>query len=125
MVVMAVTAVAWGVLGYYYVTFSRLIDQSLHGERDKTFPQVFARPLELYPGQSLTSQQLIDRLNDLGYAQRPKPEKPGEFTVSANAAASRARRRRSTRAGARRASGDRRFAPRVAAAARDPISAES
>ena len=40
-------AIAWGVLGYYYVTFSRLIDQSLHGERDKVFPRVFARPLEL------------------------------------------------------------------------------
>ena len=76
---MSVAAVAWGVLGYYYVSFSRLIDQSLHGERDKTFPQVFARPLEIYRGQSLTNQQLIDRLNDLGYAQRPKPEKPGEF----------------------------------------------
>ena len=34
--------------GYYYVSFSRLIDQSLHGERDRVFPQVFARPLEIY-----------------------------------------------------------------------------
>jgi penicillin-binding protein 1B len=81
MVVFAVGVVAFGVLGYYYVSFSRLIDQSLHGERDKVFPQVFARPLELYRGQSLTLQQLIDRLNDLGYSQRPKPEKPGEFSV--------------------------------------------
>ena len=70
-----------GMLIYYYVTFSRLIDESLHGERDKTFPQVFARPLEIYRGQSLTNQQLVDRLNDLGYSQRPKPEKPGEFSV--------------------------------------------
>ena len=83
MLVLAVAAVAWGVLGYYYVSVSRLIDQSLHGERDRVFPQVFARPLEIYRGQFLTNQQLIDRLNDLGYAQRPKPEKPGEFTVIA------------------------------------------
>ena len=82
MVLLAVAAVAWGVLGYYYVSFSRLIDQSLHGERDRTFPQVFARPLEIYRGQSLTAQQLIDRLNDLGYSQRPAPEKPGEFSVN-------------------------------------------
>src|SRR4029077_11177127 len=74
--------VAFGVLGYYYVTFSRLIDQSLHGERDKVFPEVFARPLEIYRGQSPTNQQLIDRLNDLGYSQRTKPEKPGEFAVT-------------------------------------------
>ena len=83
MVLLALAAVTWGVLGYYYVSFSRMIDASLHGERDRTFPQVFARPLEIYRGQSLTNQQLIERLNDLGYAQRQKLEKPGEFLVSA------------------------------------------
>jgi penicillin-binding protein 1B len=82
MVLLCFAVFAGGMLSYYYVTFSRLIDQSLHGERDKVFPQVFARPLEIYRGQSLTNQQLIDRLNDLGYSQRPKPEKPGEFTVT-------------------------------------------
>jgi penicillin-binding protein 1B len=75
------------VLGYYYVSFSRLIDQSLHGERDRVFPQVFARPLEIFRGQSLSNQQLIDRLNDLGYAQRPGLEKPGEFILTGTAAA--------------------------------------
>src|SRR5665213_2600227 len=83
MVLLAFAAVSWGVLGYYYVSFSRMIDASLHGERDKVFPQVFARPLEIYRGQSLTNQQLIERLNDLGYAQRQKLEKPGEFLVNA------------------------------------------
>src|SRR5262245_44597486 len=82
MLVFAVAVVSAGVLSYYYVSFSRLIDQSLHGERDKVFPQVFARPLDLYRGQSLTGPQLLDRLNDLGYAQRTKPEKPGEFTIT-------------------------------------------
>jgi penicillin-binding protein 1B len=82
MVALACAAIAWGVLGYYYVSFSRLIDQSLHGERDKVFPRVFARPLEIYRGQSLTNQQLIDRLNDLGYAQRARLDRPGEFLVN-------------------------------------------
>jgi len=81
MIVFVLAVITWGVLGYYYVSFSRLIDRSLHGERDKTFPQVFARPLEIFRGQSLTNQQLIDRLNDLGYSQRPKPLKPGEFAA--------------------------------------------
>jgi penicillin-binding protein 1B len=81
LVLFVLAVITWGLLGYYYVSVSRLIDQSLHGERDKVFPQVFARPLEIYRGQSLTNQQLIDRLNDLGYSQRTKPEKPGEFAV--------------------------------------------
>ena len=65
---------------YYYVGFSRLIDQRLHGERDRVLPRVFARPLEIRRGQSMSNRQLIDRLNELGYAQRAAVEKPGEFT---------------------------------------------
>ena len=72
---------------YYAVSFGRLIDARLHGERDTTLPRVFARPLELRRGQSLTDRQLIDRLNDLGYANREHVEKPGEFAVGAGAVA--------------------------------------
>ncbi len=67
---------------YYYVSFSRVIDARLHGERDRVLPRVLARPLELRRGQSMTEQQLIDRLNDLGYAQRARAEKPGEFATA-------------------------------------------
>ena len=70
---------------YYYVSFGRLIDARLHGERERVFPQVFARPLELRRGQALTDGQLIDRLNDLGYTQRAKVEKAGEFAVGSGA----------------------------------------
>jgi penicillin-binding protein 1B len=73
--------------GYYYVRFAHLIDARLAGERDTVLPRVFARPLELRRGQSLTDRQLVDRLNDLGYAQRAIPEKPGEFTVGPGAVA--------------------------------------
>jgi penicillin-binding protein 1B len=76
-----------GVMAYYYVQLSRTIDARLHGERTRTFPRVFARPFELAPGQSLTDRQLIDRLNDLGYAQVPKVTEPGEFAVGQNAVA--------------------------------------
>jgi penicillin-binding protein 1B len=69
--------------GYYYVSFAHLIDARLHGERDTVLPRVYARPLELRRGQAMTDRQLIDRLNDLGYTERPKPERPGEFSVAA------------------------------------------
>jgi penicillin-binding protein 1B len=67
--------------GYYYVTFSRVIDARLHGERVRVLPRVFARPFELRRGQALTDLQLVDRLNDLGYTQRADPRKPGEFAL--------------------------------------------
>ncbi len=72
---------------YYYVRFAHLIDARLRGERVTVFPRVFARPLELRRGQSLTERQLVDRLNDLGYAQRAPVERPGEFAIGAGAVA--------------------------------------
>ncbi len=67
--------------GYYYVTFGRLIDQQLHGERQRVFPHIYARPLELRLGQAMTERQLVDRLNDIGYTERAAPDKPGEFAL--------------------------------------------
>jgi penicillin-binding protein 1B len=67
--------------GYYYVVFSRMIDARLQGDMQRADPRVFARPLELRRGQSVTVSQLIDRLNDLGYTQRARAQQPGEFTA--------------------------------------------
>src|SRR5262249_31028773 len=72
---------------YSYVRLSHLIDARLHGERATVFPRILARPLELRRGQSLTERQLIDRLNDLGYAHRDQLEKPGEFAIGNGAVA--------------------------------------
>jgi penicillin-binding protein 1B len=83
--------VAGGITTYYYVSFSKLIDERLHGERERSLPRVYARPLELHRGQSLSEQELIARLNDLGYAQRARATQAGEFAVMRNAVAIRPR----------------------------------
>ena len=83
----ALALICAGILTYYYISFSRVIDARLHGERERTLPRVYARPVELRRGQSLTEQDLIARLNDLGYSQRARPESPGEFTILRNAVA--------------------------------------
>ncbi len=41
---------------------------------------MLARPFEIHRGQWLSVQQLVDRLNDLGYAERATPGLPGEFS---------------------------------------------
>src|SRR6185295_6589623 len=80
--VMAVPAVALaGVLAYYYVIFSHQIEARLHGERDRVLPRVFARNFELYKGEGISERQLVDRLNDMGYAERARVEKVGEFSI--------------------------------------------
>ena len=72
---------------YYYVRFARLIDARLAGARETVFARVLARPLELRRGQFMSDRQLIDRLNELGYANRDYPEKPGEFAIGSGAIA--------------------------------------
>jgi penicillin-binding protein 1B len=73
------------VFTYYYVGFSRLIDARMHGEFQRTDPRIFARPLTVRRGQRVTLPQMIDRLNDLGYAHREQVERPGEFAIGRDA----------------------------------------
>jgi penicillin-binding protein 1B len=73
------------VLGYYYVQFSRIIGARLHGERDRVVPRVFARPLVLRAGQGLTDTELVARLNDIGYTEKARVERPGEFALTRDA----------------------------------------
>jgi penicillin-binding protein 1B len=75
------------VLSYYYVSFSRMIDARMQGEFERADPRIFARPLTIHRGQRITEQQMIDRLNDLGYAQRQRVDQPGEFAIGRDALA--------------------------------------
>ncbi len=76
-----VFALGLAVLGSYSVEFGRIIDARLHGERDRVLPRVFARPVELRRGQSISDLDLVARLNDLGYAHRNRVQQPGEFAI--------------------------------------------
>ena len=73
--------VVLGSLSYLYVSYGRIIDARLHGERDRAVPRVFGRPLTLQTGQNLAQAELVARLNDVGYAQRARVERPGEFAI--------------------------------------------
>jgi penicillin-binding protein 1B len=77
-------ALSGAVFAYLYVSSAGLVDQRLHGERERTLPRVYARALELRRGQLLSDEDLVARLNDLGYAQRPEVAGPGEFAIARN-----------------------------------------
>jgi penicillin-binding protein 1B len=74
--------VALGAVIYYAITFSQQIEARLHGERDRVLPRVFARPVVLWQGQAMSGRQLVERLNDLAYAERAEVERPGEFNAA-------------------------------------------
>jgi len=73
------------VIIYFSISFGRLIDARMNGERERSLPRVYARPVQLRRGQSLSEQDLVARLNDLGYAQRGAAAHPGEFAIQRNA----------------------------------------
>jgi hypothetical protein len=68
---------------FFWVRVAHQIDARLAGEA-RPIPRIFGQPFEIYPGRGLAPAQLVQRLNDVGYAQRPKVEVPGEFSVAAN-----------------------------------------
>jgi penicillin-binding protein 1B len=70
-----------------YISSAGLIEDRLHGERERTLPRVYARPVELRRGQQLSQDEVIGRLNDLGYSQRVEANAPGEFSVARNTVA--------------------------------------
>jgi penicillin-binding protein 1B len=79
------------VFSYFYMSYGRLIDERLHGERERAIPRVYARPVELRRGQAMSQQELVARLNDLGYAQRASIDGPGQFAILPDAIALRPR----------------------------------
>jgi penicillin-binding protein 1B len=73
--------VAFGFLTYLWISYARIIDGKLAGEV-RPVPRIFGRPFEVIAGQALTPAQLVQRLNDVGYAERTAAAQPGEFTVT-------------------------------------------
>ncbi len=66
---------------YFWVSYGRLIDSKLGGEQ-RPVPRIFGRAFEIRTGRAVTVEQLRQRLNEVGYAERPKAEKPGEFSIT-------------------------------------------
>lgn len=57
------------------------VDARLAGLHDRVAPKVYARPFVLRTGQALTSHELDERLDDLGYTRKDQAVAPGEFDV--------------------------------------------
>jgi penicillin-binding protein 1B len=75
-------AAAWA--GFDYGRYSVVVDARLHGERLRTIPRVYGRPLTLRPGLTLSPDDVVQRLNDLGYTARETPSAGGEFAAAAD-----------------------------------------
>src|SRR5689334_13416506 len=52
---------------YYYNYYSKVIDRKLSGEIFKSTAQIYAAPLRVYPGQRLTLDDVVVRLQRAGF----------------------------------------------------------
>src|SRR5262245_26860960 len=64
---------------YYYNYYSRVIDRKLSGEIFKNTAQIYAAPFRVYPGQKLSPDEVIARLQRAGfeYGQKGGSEEGG------------------------------------------------
>jgi penicillin-binding protein 1B len=82
-VLAALASIMFLVGSFYWIKYGRLIDSKLGGEQ-RPIPRIFGRPYTLRAGSAISPTQFVQRLNDVGYAERPKVEGPGEFNVQGN-----------------------------------------
>ena len=84
LLVLGVLACLTLVLGtIFWIRVAHQIDARLAGDA-RPIPRIYGRPFEIYAGRGLSPAELVQRLNDVGYAQRPKVEEPGEFAMATN-----------------------------------------
>jgi penicillin-binding protein 1B len=70
------------VLVYYYLRYSRMVEQRLQGEAWVTPARLYARPMVLRLGMPLSPEQLVKILNDLKYEQKTElPQASGQFVA--------------------------------------------
>ena len=80
------TTVTVGVLGYYYYAFSQRIDRLLRGEVFTRSAGIYAAPKEIRVGEGLSADELVARLQRLGYVERSQQADSARGRYSASGA---------------------------------------
>ena len=81
--VVLVLVVSLPIVIYGFILDARIKDR-FASQPWKQPARVFARPLELYVGASLSSGELERHVLELGYARARQPERPGDFARAQN-----------------------------------------
>ena len=69
------------VFAFMYQSVAIELDARLAGLHERIAPRVYARPFVLRVGQAVTVEELVERLDDVGYTRRERATAPGEFDV--------------------------------------------
>ncbi|MBI4472500.1 MAG: transglycosylase domain-containing protein [Acidobacteria bacterium] len=70
---------------YFYNYYSRIIDRRLSGEVFKNTAKIYAAPYRIYPGQKVTLEQIVARLQRAGFEEQDKaPSDDGYYEIAGN-----------------------------------------
>src|ERR1041385_5128727 len=74
-----------GVFLYFYAEYSKIIDRKLSGEVFKNTAKIYATPFHIYPGQKLTPDAVVTRLQRAGFETSEKGSTgEGVYDISGN-----------------------------------------
>ncbi len=73
-----------GVFTYYYIKYSRMIDQRLSGGVLQNTTQIFSAPLRISPGDSMSAEELASYLQRTGYRAQNAEDALGQYTAQNN-----------------------------------------
>jgi penicillin-binding protein 1B len=85
LVLLAVTLLllltATGVATYYWISYGRMIDLRLSGHIQQTTARIYAIPMRISTGQSLTVAELANHLQRSGYSELDVQGTPGRYIL--------------------------------------------
>src|ERR1700681_1189858 len=76
--------VATGLGTYYWISYGRMIDLRLSGHIQQTTARIYAAPMRIYTGESLTVADLADHLQRAGYSELDVSGTPGRYILHGN-----------------------------------------
>ena len=68
----------------YGIYLDGTVARKMTAQRDQIPAQIYAKPMELYPGKAISKKRLLEELAMLNYRRVSNPRSPGEYSVSSH-----------------------------------------
>src|SRR5260370_26057815 len=80
-IVLLLILTATGVGTYYWISYGRMIDLRLSGHIQQTTARIYASPMRISTGQTLTIAELANHLQRAGYSELDVQGTPGRYIL--------------------------------------------
>jgi penicillin-binding protein 1B len=73
-----------GIGTYFWISFGRMIDERLSGHIQQTTAKIYAAPMQISTGESLSVRDMADHLQRAGYSELDVSGTPGRYALHGN-----------------------------------------